>query len=51
MATTVKRLSICLTKETNRQLLDLLQEYGETITQIVSRSIDLLHKSHERKPK
>jgi predicted DNA-binding protein len=45
MSTTVKRTSLCLTRETKRQLDELCKEFGESSSRIMSRSIDLLHRS------
>jgi predicted DNA-binding protein len=43
--TTVKRTSMCLTKETNRQLQDLKMKLGENSSQVITRAIQLLHYS------
>jgi len=41
--TTVKRTSFCLTQETNRQLEDLSERFGENPSQVMTRALQLLH--------
>lgn len=43
MTTTVKRRSLCLTKETIRQLDDLVDRFGENPSQVMVRALQLLH--------
>lgn len=43
MTTTVKRTSFCFTKETQRQLEDLCARFGENPSQVITRSLQLLH--------
>lgn len=45
MSTTVKRISLCLTQESHRQVEDLINRFGETQSQIIVRAIQLLHYS------
>jgi hypothetical protein len=41
--TTVKRTSLCLTQETQRQLSDLSNIFGENPSQVMTRALQLLH--------
>ena len=41
--TTVKRTSVCLTKETERQLNHLRHAFGENTSQVISRAIHIIH--------
>jgi hypothetical protein len=42
-STTVKRTSFCFTKETQRQLEDLSERFGENPSQVITRALHLLH--------
>jgi hypothetical protein len=43
MATTIKRISVSLTKEDLRQLEELKDHFGESINQVAKRSISFMH--------
>jgi len=50
MSTTVKRISVSLTKENLHQLQILMQFFGETQVEVLKRGLDLLYaKCSERK--
>jgi len=48
MPTTLKRRSICCTKETEKQLDYLKDKLGETHSNIVKRSINMLYRDTRR---
>jgi len=41
--TTVKRTSLCLTQETDRQLVELCAKLGENKSQIITRALQMLY--------
>lgn len=41
--TTVKRISMCLTKETQRQIECLSAIFGENPSQVITRSIQMIY--------
>lgn len=43
MKTTVKRTSLCLTKESKRQLEEIVIKLGETQSYVIKMAISLLH--------
>jgi len=45
MATTVKRISFCLSLEIDKQLQELSQKFGESMSQTIARAIDRLYVS------
>jgi predicted DNA-binding protein len=43
MSTTIKRISLCLTKETQRQLDELSCRLGENQSQIITRALQAFY--------
>ena len=48
MKTTVKRVSFCLTKESEKQLNELIARLGENRSQVISRCITAFHGIEKR---
>lgn len=49
MQTTIKRTSISLTKETDRQLKEIKLKFGENQNQVITRAIYILYKAMKSK--
>lgn len=47
MSTTIKRITICLTKESNRQLLSLMKKFGENQSQCINRCLSIADKENK----
>jgi hypothetical protein len=45
MTTTIKRRSLCLTLEMQRQIDDLCERFGENPSQVMMRALQVLHYS------
>ena len=46
METTIKRFSLCVTKETYRQLEDLCEQFGERRSNVITRCIQTVYEMY-----
>jgi hypothetical protein len=51
MPTTIRRTSFCLTKEANKQLIYLSEEFEENKSQVINRAIQLLFNLYKQEEK